>query len=46
MTFLEPFPGVKQLSILEKLKLSRLLAEDLESQEGIIVPLESFKTYD
>ncbi len=45
MTLAELFPAVKQLSILEKLKLIRLLAEDLESQEDI-APLESFKTYD
>jgi hypothetical protein len=45
MTLAELFPAVKQLSTLEKLKLIRLLAEDLKSQEDI-APLESFKTYD
>jgi hypothetical protein len=45
MTLAELFPAVKQLSNLEKLKLIRLLAEDLESQEDI-APLEPFKTYD
>ncbi len=45
MTLTELLPAVKQLSILEKIKLIRLLAEDLESQEDIS-PLEPFKTYD
>lgn len=45
MTLTELLPAVKQLSIPEKIKLIRLLAEDLELQEDI-APLEPFKTYD
>jgi hypothetical protein len=45
VTLAELFPAVKELSTLEKLKLIRLLAEDLESQEDI-APLEPFKIYD
>ncbi|MBE9116226.1 hypothetical protein IQ249_09995 [Lusitaniella coriacea LEGE 07157] len=44
MTLTELLPAVKQLSILEKIKLIRLLAEDLELQEDI-APLEPSKTY-
>ncbi len=45
MTLAEVLPAVRQLSIVEKLKLIRILAEDLESAENIS-PLEPFKTYD
>ncbi|WP_263971768.1 hypothetical protein [Leptolyngbya ohadii] len=38
-------PAVRRLSASEKLKLIRILAEDLEAAEDIS-PLESFKTYD
>ncbi|NEP58022.1 MAG: hypothetical protein F6K31_13530 [Symploca sp. SIO2G7] len=45
MTLSEVLPSVRQLSIIEKLKLIRILAEDLEAAEDIS-PLEPFKTYD
>ncbi|MGF1520502.1 MAG: hypothetical protein ACFCVB_22280 [Nodosilinea sp.] len=45
MTLSEVLPSVRQLSITEKLKLIRILAEDLEAVEDIS-PLEPFKTYD
>lgn len=45
MTLSEVLPSVRQLSIIEKLKLIRILAEDLETAE-YISPLEPFKTYD
>jgi hypothetical protein len=45
MTLTEILPAVRQLSIMEKLKLIRILAEDLETAEDIS-PLEPFKTYD
>ena len=45
MTLSEVLPSVRQLSLLEKLKLIRILAKDLESVEDIS-PLEPFKTYD
>lgn len=45
MTLTELLPAVRQLSAVEKLKLIRLLAEDLEIVEDIS-PLEPFKTYD
>lgn len=44
MTLTELLPALKQLSIPEKIKLIRVLAEDLESQENI-APLEPYKTY-
>jgi hypothetical protein len=44
MNFSEILPSVRQLSIIEKLKLIRILAEDLETAEDIS-PLEPFKTY-
>jgi hypothetical protein len=44
MTLSEVLPSIRQLSIIEKLKLIRILAEDLESAEDIS-PLEPFKTY-
>jgi hypothetical protein len=45
MTLAEVLPVVRQLSTSEKLKLIRILAEDLDTLEDI-TPLESFKTYD
>lgn len=45
MTFAEVLPAARRLSPLEKLKLIRILAEDLEMTEDI-APLEPFKTYD
>jgi hypothetical protein len=45
MTLTELLPVLKKLSVSEKIKLIRLLAEDLELQEDI-APLETFKTYD
>jgi hypothetical protein len=45
MTLSEVLPSIRQLSISEKLKLIRILAEDLEAAEDIS-PLEPYKTYD
>jgi hypothetical protein len=45
MTLSDLLPSVRQLSIIEKLKLIRILAEDLEAAEDIS-PLEPFKVYD
>ena len=45
MTLSELLPSVCQLSTVEKLKLIRILAEDLESAEDIS-PLKPFKAYD
>ena len=45
MTFAELLPAARQLSATEKLKLIRILAEDLDISEDI-APLEPFKTYD
>jgi len=45
MTLAELLPAVRQLSAPEKLKLIRLLAEELDTAEEIS-PLEPFKTYD
>lgn len=45
MTLAEVLPSVRQLSNTEKLKLIRILAEDLEAVEDIS-PLEPYKTYD
>jgi hypothetical protein len=45
MTLAEVLPGARQLSAAEKLKLIRILAEDLDTAEDIS-PLEPFKTYD
>lgn len=45
MTLAEVLPAARQLSPTEKLKLIRILAEDLEMSEDIS-PLEPFKTYD
>jgi hypothetical protein len=45
MTLADILPVVRQLSAAEKLKLIRILAEDLEVTDNI-TPLEPFKTYD
>lgn len=45
MTLAELLPAVRQLSATEKLKLIRILAEDLDVVDDIS-PLEPFKTYD
>lgn len=45
MSLAEVLPSARQLSPIEKLKLIRILAEDLEMTEDIS-PLEPFKTYD
>jgi hypothetical protein len=45
MTLADVLPAARKLSAAEKLKLIRILAEDLEMSEDIS-PLEPFKTYD
>jgi hypothetical protein len=45
MTLAEVLPSARLLSATEKLKLIRILAEDLDMTEDIS-PLEPFKTYD
>jgi hypothetical protein len=45
MTLAEVLPSARLLSTTEKLKLIRILAEDLDMTEDIS-PLEPFKTYD
>ena len=45
MTLAEMLPAARRLSAKEKLKLIRILAEDLDTAEAI-APLETFKTYD
>ena len=45
MTLTELLPTIKQLSHLDKIKLIRLLAEDIESRAEI-APLEPGKAYD
>ena len=45
MTLNDVLPAIRQLSASEKLKLIRILAEDLEVADNI-APLEPFKTYD
>jgi hypothetical protein len=45
MTLANLLPAARQLSAIEKLKLIRILVEDLEMAEDI-TPLEPFKTYD
>ncbi len=45
MSLAEVLPAVRRLTPTEKLKLIRILAEDLETAEDIS-PLEPFKTYD
>jgi hypothetical protein len=45
MTLAEVLPAARQLSATEKLKLIRILAEDLDMAQDM-APLEPFKTYD
>jgi hypothetical protein len=45
MTLAEVLPAARRLSAMEKLKLIRILAEDLELAEDVS-PLEPFKIYD
>lgn len=45
MTLAEVLPSARLLSATEKLKLIRILAEDLDITEDI-EPLEAFKTYE
>ena len=45
MTLNDVLPAIRQLSASEKLKLIRILAEDLDIADNI-APLEPFKTYD
>jgi hypothetical protein len=45
MTLAEVLPAARRLSASEKLKLIRILAEDLDLAEDISL-LEPFKTYD
>ena len=45
MSLAEVLPMARRLSVTEKLKLIRILVEDLEMAEDIS-PLEPFKTYD
>lgn len=45
MILADVLPAARKLSPTEKLKLIRILAEDLEMAEDIS-PLEPFKTYD
>lgn len=45
MTLAEVLPAVRRLCATEKLKLIRILAENLDVAEDIS-PLEPFKTYD
>jgi hypothetical protein len=44
MTLAEMLPAARKLSPSEKLKLIRILVEDLDTAEDIL-PLEPFKTY-
>lgn len=47
MTLAEVLPAARRLSAMEKLKLIRILAEDLDMDMAEnISPLEPFKTYD
>lgn len=45
MTLADVLPNARKLSAIEKLKLIRILAEDLDTAENI-APLEPFKTYE
>ena len=45
MTLADILPNARKLSAVEKLKLIRILAEDLDTTENIS-PLEPFKTYE
>ncbi len=44
MTLTELLPAIQQLSPKEKMKLIRILAEELDTKEDIS-PLEPYKTY-
>ncbi len=44
MTLTEILPNVRQLAILDKIRLLRILAEELESAEDIF-PFEPYKIY-
>lgn len=45
MTLAEVLPAARRLSTMEKIKLIRILAEDLDMAQDV-APLEPFKTYD
>ncbi len=45
MTLADVLPNARKLSASEKLKLIRILAEDLDTAENI-APLQPFKTYE
>jgi hypothetical protein len=45
MTLAEVIPAARRLTAIEKLKLIRVLVEDLDIAEDI-APIEPFKTYD
>ena len=45
MTLADVLPNARKLSASEKLKLIRILVEDLDTAENI-APLEPFKTYE
>ena len=45
MTLADVLPNDRKLSAIEKLKLIRILAEDLDTADNI-TPLEPFKTYE
>ena len=45
MTLADVLPNARKLSAIEKLKLIRILAEDLDTAVNI-APLEPFKTYE
>ena len=45
MTLAEVIPAARRLTAIEKLKLIRVLVEDLDIAEDI-TPIEPFKTYD
>jgi len=45
MTLADVLPNARKLSAIEKLKLIRILAEDLDTADNI-APLEPFKTYE
>jgi hypothetical protein len=45
MTLADVLPNARKLSASEKLKLIRILVEDLDTAEDI-APLEPFKTYE
>jgi len=45
MTLAEVIPAARRLTAIEKLKLIRVLVEDLDTAEDI-APIEPFNTYD